>query len=88
MPSPTTKSLMRSLGEFVGHIARGVRTDPRKKVIRRDVEEEQRGDITLRRTTIEEIEFKRDDPESSYDARRGQEAKPQAAPGPHRPTDL
>ena len=52
------KSIMRNLGEFFGHIVRGVRTDPtkRKQVIRKDVEEEKHGDVTLRRTTIEEIE--------------------------------
>lgn len=50
--------MMRNLGEFFGHILHGVRTDPSKKVVRHEVEEEQRGDITLRRTTIEEIELK------------------------------
>lgn len=56
---------MRSLGEFVGHIVKGAKTDPAKadpqakrQTVRREVEEEQRGDITLRRTTIEEIEFR------------------------------
>jgi hypothetical protein len=48
---------MRSLGEFVGHIVKAVRTDPRKKLIKKEIEEEQRGDVTLRRTTIEEIEI-------------------------------
>lgn len=61
MPAPNnqSKSLMRNLGEFFGHIVRGVKTDPakRKHVIRKDVEEEKHGDVTLRRTTIEEIEF-------------------------------
>lgn len=61
------KSLMRNLGEFVGHIVKGVKTDPaaqekqgRTQEIRRDVEEEDRGDMILRRTTIEEVEFKSD----------------------------
>jgi hypothetical protein len=57
------KSLMRNLGEFVGHIVRGVRRDPARRthVVRKDVQEQQRDDgITLRRTTIEEIEFKND----------------------------
>jgi hypothetical protein len=58
------KPLMRSLGEFVGHIIRAVRTDPTKpapvgrKEVRRTVEEEQRGDVVLRRTTIEEVELR------------------------------
>ena len=55
------KTLMRSLGEFVGHIVKGIRTDPsraRRTVVRHSVEEEDRGDVVLRRTTIEEVELK------------------------------
>ena len=55
------KPLMRSLGEFFGHIIRGVKTDPsepKRTVVRKQVEEEDQGDIVLRRTTIEEIEIK------------------------------
>ena len=52
---------MRSLGEFFGHIVKAVRTDPAKKIIRKEIEEEQQGDITLRRTTIEEVEVRRKD---------------------------
>ena len=54
---------MRSLGEFVGHIVHSVKADvdPSRRVIRHEVEEETRevGDqkVTLRRTTIEEIEI-------------------------------
>ncbi len=55
---------MRSLGEFFGHIAQGVRTDPRQShrtVTRQTVEEEHRdtpqGRVTLRRTVIEEVEI-------------------------------
>ena len=63
MTAPPNKSIMRSLGEFFGHVLKGVRTDPTKRVIRREVEEETRqtdqGPITLRRTTIEEIEIDR-----------------------------
>jgi len=53
------KSLMRNIGSFFGHIAKAVRTDPAidKKVVSKTVEEEKKGDITLRRTTIEEIEI-------------------------------
>ncbi|TVQ33475.1 MAG: hypothetical protein EA376_02235 [Phycisphaeraceae bacterium] len=61
------KSLLRSLGEFVGHVWKGVKTDPAKqgerRTLRHDVEEETRdgpeGRVTLRRTTIEEIEVDR-----------------------------
>jgi hypothetical protein len=62
------KSLMRSLGEFFGHIVRGVRTPventPGRREVRREVEEETRdtpsGKVTLRRTTIEEVEYRPD----------------------------
>ena len=55
------KSLMRSLGEFFGHVYKAIRTDPAKKrvILKKTEEEEKRGDITLRRTTIEEIEIKK-----------------------------
>ena len=66
MPDKPPKSLMRSLGEFFGHIARGVRSDvkgAKPQQVRRTVEEETRdtpeGKITLRRTTIEEVEIKK-----------------------------
>lgn len=49
---------MRCLGEFFGHIIKGVTADPNRKVIRREVQERQQGNITLRRTTIEEIEIR------------------------------
>lgn len=50
---------MQSLGEFFGHIARGVKTDPTKREVRRTVEEERREDgVILRRTVIEEVELR------------------------------
>ncbi len=59
---------MRNLGEFFGHIAKGLRTDPskppappQKVVTRQTVEEETRetpqGPVVLRRTVIEEVEL-------------------------------
>ncbi len=59
---------MRSLGEFVGHIAHAVKTPAKgqteKREVRREVELEERetnqGKVTLRRTTIEEIEVDRE----------------------------
>lgn len=61
---PDKKSLMRNLGEFFGHIAKGVRSDPARETreVRREVEErEETGPdgqrITVRRTTVEEIEI-------------------------------
>ncbi len=56
------KSIMRSLGEFFGHIAKGVRTDPaaaKTREVRRTIEEERREDgLVLRRTVIEEVELR------------------------------
>ena len=59
MGDARNKTLMRSLGEFVGHVFKAVRSDParRRAVLDRKVQEEQRGNVTLRRTTIEEIEI-------------------------------
>ncbi|MCH2162914.1 MAG: hypothetical protein MK085_13725 [Phycisphaerales bacterium] len=58
------KSIMRSLGEFFGHIVRGVKTDSqagseeRIQEVGRHVEEEHRDGVVLRRTTIDEIEIR------------------------------
>jgi hypothetical protein len=62
MSSGPNKSLLRSLGEFFGHIAHGIKTDPSKpRVVRKTVEHEQRdtpqGPVVLRRTIIEEVEL-------------------------------
>ena len=54
------KTLMRCLGEFTGYIAKGLTAKvdgPQVKEVSRTVEETTRGETTLRRTTIEEIEF-------------------------------
>jgi hypothetical protein len=67
MSNAPKKSLMRSLGEFFGHIAHGVKSNPRtsdardKKTIRTTVEEKQEGNVILRRTTIEEVEVRKND---------------------------
>lgn len=66
-PNDQEKPLMRSLGEFLGHVWQGVKTDPTKKVVRREEEVETRdtkdGKVILRRTIVEEVEIKR--PEES-----------------------
>jgi len=62
MTADGDKSLMRSLGEFVGHVVKGIRTDPAapdRTEVRRTVETEDQGDVVLRRTTIEEVEIRR-----------------------------
>jgi hypothetical protein len=62
-PQGKDKPLMRSLGEFFGHIVHGIKTDvapPAKTVTKQTIEEESRqtpeGTVTLRRTIIEEVE--------------------------------
>lgn len=55
------KSLMRCLGEFTGYIAKGLRTKVDTKnteEVSRTVEETHEGDVTLRRTVIEEVEYR------------------------------
>lgn len=66
MADQPKKTIMRSLGEFFGHIAKGVKSDPAapgvpaegRQVVRKSVEEEKKGNVVLRRTTIEEIEVR------------------------------
>lgn len=48
---------MRSLGEFFGHIVKAVRTDPRRQIVSKRIEQQERNGMVLRRTTIEEIEL-------------------------------
>lgn len=60
--SPARKTIARSLGECVGHIARGLRSSgaaPRAEV-RRRTEVEERDGVVLRRTIVEEVELKQD----------------------------
>ncbi len=59
MTNSENKPLMRSLGEFVGHIIKAVKTEPKGKrvVLNKTTQQQRHGDITLRRTTIEEIEI-------------------------------
>jgi len=56
----SAKGLARSLGEAVGYIVNAIRHDPAKAArftVRREVEEEHRGPIVLRRTIVEEVEL-------------------------------
>ena len=65
--TPARKSIARSLGECVGHIARGLRSSgaaPRAEV-RRRTEQEERDGVVLRRTIVEEVELKHDPFEDS-----------------------
>jgi hypothetical protein len=77
MAEQRKKPLMRSLGEFFGHIIKGAKTDPsapKRSVVRREVKEEDRGDVILRRTMIEEIEIK--------PGRKEEKAPPEEQNGP------
>jgi len=60
MATNDKKPLMRCLGEFVGHILHAVKSDSSREV-NRTVEEKKEGNVTLRRTTIDEIEIKQED---------------------------
>jgi hypothetical protein len=60
MTGDEKKPLMRCLGEFFGNIAKGVKSRPgegERREVARHVEETTEGDMTLRRTTIDEIEI-------------------------------
>ncbi|MBL8877373.1 MAG: hypothetical protein JNM86_16400 [Phycisphaerae bacterium] len=59
------KSLSRSLGEFFGHIWKGVQEpvgqDPQKQILRQETTEQVRdtehGKVIVRRTIVEELEI-------------------------------
>lgn len=63
---PKKPSLLRSLGQFTGHIVSGITTKadaPQRTETNRSIEEETRTTedgrtVTLRRTTIEEVEVR------------------------------
>ncbi len=61
MATKKNKPLMRCLGEFVGHIVHAVKGDTSTREINRTVEEKKEGNVTLRRTTIDEIEINQED---------------------------
>ncbi|MDP7005557.1 MAG: hypothetical protein QF718_05040 [Phycisphaerales bacterium] len=63
MAANKKKPLMRCLGEFVGHIIHAVKRDTTTTEMNRTVEEKKEGNVTLRRTTIDEIEIKQEDTE-------------------------
>lgn len=51
-------SLCRNVGLMIHHVAHP-NDKPQQRELKRTVEQEKRGNVTLRRTTIEEIEFSR-----------------------------
>ena len=52
------KPIMRCLGEFVGYIFHAVIPNNRVQEVNRKVEERVEGNLTFRRTTIDEIEVR------------------------------
>ena len=52
-------SLCRNMGLMLHNVRHP--EDRQRKVVRKDVKEEHRGEVTLRRTTIDEIEIKQHD---------------------------
>lgn len=54
------KPLMRSIGEFFGHILKGIRQDVSKdrRIIESEHREEKRGTTVIRETRIREIEVR------------------------------
>ncbi|MFM9994902.1 MAG: hypothetical protein ACKVU4_03775 [Phycisphaerales bacterium] len=74
MAAGPRKSIMRSLGEFFGHVAHGFKSDVRRdrQVVRHETEERSAdtpdgSKLVLRRTTIEEVEVRHP---PAHDARR------------------
>lgn len=66
------QDIARSLGLMVHNIknpdnAKGIEKKTDKRVINKEVEEEHRGNVTLRRTTIEEIEIREGDASGNDD---------------------
>lgn len=64
MRAENDKSLMRCLGEFVGHLANALKSDKKTCEMKRTIEERTSGNVTLRRTTIDEIEIEHEDSNS------------------------
>ena len=64
---PARKTIARSLGECVGHIARGLRSsgEPERTEVRRTSEVRTDHGVVLRRTVVEEVELKQDPFEGS-----------------------
>ena len=57
MTAHRDKPLMRCLGEFVGYIVKAITSDSQRYEVNRKTQEVVKGNVTLRRTTIDEIEL-------------------------------
>ena len=66
MGAKSNKTLMRCLGEFVGYILNSFRRGHSNTTheVHRTVEEHTDSRVTLRRTTIDEIEYQAEDTQS------------------------
>ena len=58
MANEHNKPLMRCLGEFFGHIIQAIKPEKRMHELNRDTKKIVDGNVTLRRTTIDEIEIR------------------------------
>ena len=61
MANEHNKPLMRCLGEFFGHIIQAIKPEKRMQELNRDTNELVDGNVTLRRTTIDEIEIREEE---------------------------
>jgi len=66
--------LCRNVGLMV-HNIRHPEDEKTRQVVKKEVEEEKRGKVTLRRTTIEEIEYDGDPAELSDEAKQDADEK-------------
>ena len=57
MTAHRDKPLMRCLGEFVGYIVKAITAESQTYEVNRKTQEVVKGNVTLRRTTIDEIEL-------------------------------
>ncbi len=92
-------SIMRSLGAFFGHVVKAVRQDvtvarrpeARRQEVRREVREETRasdvGEITLRRTIIEEVEVRPASPTPPHRSSQSNPSSPNPSASPRGSTN-
>ena len=65
MANEPEKPLLRSLGEFFGHVVRGIKTDPakpegrtvKKQTVEHETRDTPQGKVVLKRTIIEEVQL-------------------------------
>lgn len=83
--TPPKPTIMGSLGAFVGHIVKAVRTDTEtgeRQEVARTTEERHEGNVTLRRTTIDEVVYEPGAAPTTPDAATDPASAPRTAPNP------